>query len=554
MEAKRAAVRAAGGGKRAFRDGWSGPGAVGAGWAEGKAAAWVDWSLCAPDPAFVVDGFSLSDVVQGALGDCYFLAALADVAGHDPAGPGAVLDSLFVTAEPNPEGVYCIRLWVKGVWKHYFMDSLLPARANDHLDPCCEQPGTVWAGPPSPAAGTYHPLVAAKSACINEFWPAMLEKAWAMMHGSYAAIEGSRLKGDHFPLNSFFPHSEGFRVDVADARDAAGGEAQWAQLRDWAGRGWLMTCGSKKAAGVVQEGADAEGIVRNHAFSVMAVLPPPPIAPQLKLLQLRNPHGRTEWNGAYSNGDLTAWTPALRAAAGGYKPEEEGNHGLFWMPFEALEQKFDSINITPQVLFAHEGGDWHKAVFWGGWCVTAEDGGRVGGWVEEKLRSPQLLLRSTAPATFTVRLEAGGEGEEVGGVIGMSAFTHRGGDGAAPAKRSDFYFTPPGSPVVEATPVVSVDSCFEPVAEGALQLRRGEGEGGRGVVNSITGREGCVGVAVRLEDPGAGSLCILPYTRPGGRVRFTVTVLCREQFTLRVAEPGRGGSSEEGVEVLSRVA
>ena len=104
-----------------------------------------------------------------------------------------------------------------------------------------------------------------------------------MLHGSYAAVEGGRVV-DHFPLDFFYPHSEGFSSPLLGAAvDAAAVERQWAQVREWVRRGWHLTVGSNAAVGgerLDARGADGDGIVRGHAFSVLSVLPPPAFAPR----------------------------------------------------------------------------------------------------------------------------------------------------------------------------------------------------------------------------------------------------------------------------------
>jgi hypothetical protein len=82
------------------------------------------------------------------------------------------------------------------------------------------------------------------------------------------------------------------------------------------------------------------------------------------------------------------------------------------MPFAALEEKFDHITVTPQVLFAHEGGPWHCAVASGAVEVeAAAEGGGGGDWIDGALRAPQFLLRAARAATFTVLAEAAEGGD-----------------------------------------------------------------------------------------------------------------------------------------------
>lgn len=57
---------------------------------------WKRPSEFAPDPKLFVEGVESGDVIQGALGDCYFLGALSVVATrHD------LLVPLFVSAQPE---------------------------------------------------------------------------------------------------------------------------------------------------------------------------------------------------------------------------------------------------------------------------------------------------------------------------------------------------------------------------------------------------------------------------------------------------------------------
>ena len=53
------------------------------------------------------EGYQASDISQGDVGDCWFIASLA----HLTQTP-RLLDSALVTGELNDEGVYCVRFWV----------------------------------------------------------------------------------------------------------------------------------------------------------------------------------------------------------------------------------------------------------------------------------------------------------------------------------------------------------------------------------------------------------------------------------------------------------
>ena len=111
-----------------------------------------------------------NDVAQGALGDCYFMAAMAAVAR---ANPNAIKDLI----KDNGNGTYNVTLYVdkkdsKNVSyrdKHIeVVDSNFPSQ-NDNKTPAYARFGDKG-----------------KS---NELWPMLLEKAYAQYEGSYAKID-----------------------------------------------------------------------------------------------------------------------------------------------------------------------------------------------------------------------------------------------------------------------------------------------------------------------------------------------------------------------------
>ncbi len=500
LEAKRAEVRRRGAGAR-FRDGWSGPAANGDGWDPGP-HEWLDWSLCAPEPAVVTGGFDLSNAVQGGS----LISAISDVFWRNPAAAVFVLDNLFITTTPNPEGVVCVRLWVHDSWRHFFLDTTLPASTTTHLDPRGKVPHLTQDGAPAPPR-TFHPVVTARSRQINEFWPSLLEKAWALLQGSYAASNGF---GGH-ALNFLMPHSESFNVHLNEWLKGAE-EPQWVQLRDWATGGWLLSAGTRKS------GSDVGDILHNHMYSLLMFVPPPSFDAGLRLVKLRSPHGKGGWTGAYSNLDMDKWTPALREHVGGFDPEN-ADDGVFFMPYPDMKKRFDLLTVTPpQMRFANEGGTWHKAVLS---CVVASAAG--GDFCES---SPQFLLHSRGPATFTVLVRVEGEG-----ALFFHSYFHEAGDGTCSLVESDF-----SSAAVRTAPVTLTTSPFQPVEKEATYKCCIPGDGG---------------FRVRLEDPSRGSLVLVPKCfKTTASVTLTLRVLSETPFSLRVAQPGERRGGDEGVRVF----
>ena len=81
-------------------------------------------AACAPGQVKLFDDIEPSDVMQGALGDCWLLAATAAVAEF----PEFVREKLFVTKRANPAGRYALRLFdgASKRWEEVAIDDRIP--------------------------------------------------------------------------------------------------------------------------------------------------------------------------------------------------------------------------------------------------------------------------------------------------------------------------------------------------------------------------------------------------------------------------------------------
>lgn len=81
------------------------------------------------------------------------------------------------------------------------------------------------------------------------------------------------------------------------------------------------------------------GLVNDHVYTVLDCreLEDPPIA----LVQIRNPWGRVEWKGDWSD-DSDVWTAKIKAEI---RPTFIKNDGVFWMSFKDFVTNFSWLQV-----------------------------------------------------------------------------------------------------------------------------------------------------------------------------------------------------------------
>lgn len=296
------------------------------------------------EPKFFTKGISRTDVAQGRMLNCWFVAAVASLTDSE---------ELFYAVCPQDQGfepgTYCgmfrFNFWRFGEWVEVIIDDYLPTHNNK--------------------------LYYARSSDPDEFWSALLEKAYAKVCGSYEAMGLGRISealqdftgGVIEMINLQAPPPDVFKV-----------------LQKALERHSLMGTSIETTAQSGQRTLP-NGLITGHAYSITGLTKVNLLnlgIPEAKLIRLRNPHGNSaEWKGAWSD----------RSDEWNLLSNEErkrldlvfDDDGEFWMTMEDFVANFTRVEIcmlTPDsVLEEDKKKSWKIQREKGRWQTDATAGG-----------------------------------------------------------------------------------------------------------------------------------------------------------------------------------
>lgn len=260
---------------------------------------------------------SAMDAHQGALGDCWLLSALSVIAESEHllqlvCGHAETAKSLH-----EQRGAFVARLFKDGRWHGVPVDCYLPC--DDGGKPAFARPGGN-----------------------KQLWAPLIEKAFAKLHGSYAATVAGEVSE---ALLAF----TGCPCETVQLQGAgADREAAWTRLIELVGGGFPVGCAAVKGG---------EGLVGSHAYSILDAREvearpgkqrkveeclvangsstPEGECQKLRMVKVRNPWGKKEWEGRFrSRGE--EWTSKLQRQLGRTRKDD----GSFWMEFNDFASRF----------------------------------------------------------------------------------------------------------------------------------------------------------------------------------------------------------------------
>lgn len=291
---------------------------------EGKPPSYV-WmrpsSYCTQPSSLFVDAIEPNDIDQGTLGDCYLLCAIACCSEM----PLLVKD-IFSPPQNSRLGIYRARICKNGWWQVCTVDDLLPIHPVTKL-----------------------PAYAKNRSEPNELWVSMIEKVYAKLFGSYAAIRAgdpahalADLLGcpyERFSQNQLWLTDKDKFFDYLVQCNAGGSlmslGTPGSETATAAGAAPTpaSTATAEEKATLAQKYKEV-GLLTNHSFSLLKARH----VHGKRLCQIRNPWGNElEWNGDWSD-HSPLWTPQMMEAVQFTRQDD----GTFWMCWEDVVKWFDS--------------------------------------------------------------------------------------------------------------------------------------------------------------------------------------------------------------------
>ncbi|XP_074498253.1 calpain-12 [Sebastes fasciatus] len=272
-----------------------------------KAIKWQRPKEISENAVFVEGTTGTTDICQGQLGNCWLLAALSCLTMHP---------KLFVKVVPPNQtlskpyaGIFHFRFWQYGEWVEVVVDDKLPVREGR--------------------------LLFSYSDTRNEYWSALVEKAYAKLIGSYGSLKGGNISEG----------MEDFTGGIAYSLQVSSRTPQvfWRSLTAALSRGSLLSCFIEASTYRDIGKVTADGLIKGHAYAITDTDKVKRASEEVLLLRLRNPWGFVEYRGPWSDKGKE-WDNVDKAEKERIELKKKED-GEFWISAEAFSSLFDIVEL-----------------------------------------------------------------------------------------------------------------------------------------------------------------------------------------------------------------
>ncbi|XP_052234356.1 calpain-5-like isoform X2 [Dreissena polymorpha] len=310
-------------------------------------------------PKLIVEGVTTDDLNEGELGNSWYVTACASLTKERKLFQGVIPDLKVQefnekAEKPSYAGIFQFRFWRYGEWVDIVVDDRLPTKDNK--------------------------LIFCHSKQRNEFWSALLEKAYAKLYGDYETLS----KGRTADALVDFTGGVAEKLVLAEIglSDTHSQMEFFNKLREAVENHALINCNIDCTNDDIGR-ETAQGLILGHGYNitnVIAIDVPKKLqgkigSKELYMLRLANPWNVKEWNGAWSDG-AAEWS-ALTAHEWGKIGLKFENEGEFWMCLDDFVKNFTNVDICHFVntsIFSLK-KTWTESLFHGEWHVSGRNGG-----------------------------------------------------------------------------------------------------------------------------------------------------------------------------------
>nr|XP_031540914.1 calpain-14 [Vicugna pacos] len=297
------------------------------------------------------------DLCQGLVGDCWFLAALEALTLHQD-----ILSRVVPLNQSFTEkyaGIFQFWFWHFGKWVPVVVDDRLPVNEAGQL-------------------------VFVSSTYKNLFWGALLEKAYAKLSGSYEDLQ----RGQVSEALVDFTGGVTVTIKLAEAPDNL-----WDILTQATYSRTLIGCQTHSGKERVLE----NGLVDGHAYTLTGIRKVTSKHGPEYLVKLRNPWGKVEWKGDWSDSSRTWELLSPKEKILLLRKEDDGE---FWMSLRDFKAHFMLLvicKLSPGLLSQEVGQKWSYTMLEGRWEKGTTAGGQMKLPQDTFWKNPQFLLSVWRP-------------------------------------------------------------------------------------------------------------------------------------------------------------